>query len=472
MESITLEKLKDVRVSRGWTQELLSQASGLSRRTIQRLEAGAPASPETVKSLLSTLELTSIADLAEHETKTNDSKREYLYFSSPSSAKNESKQAALQYICGFIVALWALSQLPEALHTTSIFPEILLSTVFPFLNDHTIVLFIALMGLFFPNLLFSNENNHANLLIKRKPTLRIVFPTLKGMLDGFYVEERNFFVGLTRDSKNLISLRDPFDIQKGVAFVGGGTEAPFIAQQSLFPFICSEFGGLVLLTKTDTPKMNFLSNAPKWLKKEGNIVFMSEQKAAKQTPQWWYDAFINRKIVVVRCDEEATLAHQDILSNFFKGIKIECYSQETPQLFPFLCLNEKHIENFELFGKEFELSNALTGLKVVLVAQNIERISRDKTGLNFVNQFDHVHLLKSKNNDETKNILMNITAENEKVKNYDIASLKQFSSIYRHRNRSNQESTFFGVRLFYLFESTPQSKETIDNFKTTISKDE
>ena len=49
--------VQKLRLKRGWSQEQLAAASGLSARTIQRLEAGRPASMETLKSLAAVFEV-------------------------------------------------------------------------------------------------------------------------------------------------------------------------------------------------------------------------------------------------------------------------------------------------------------------------------------------------------------------------------------------------------------------------------
>ena len=43
--------IQKLRLQRGWSQEQLAELSGLSARTIQRLERGQPASLETLKAL-------------------------------------------------------------------------------------------------------------------------------------------------------------------------------------------------------------------------------------------------------------------------------------------------------------------------------------------------------------------------------------------------------------------------------------
>lgn len=54
--------LKEKRLQRGWTQAQVAEFSGLSQRTIQRLEKGNPATTETLKCLAAVFE-TDIADL-------------------------------------------------------------------------------------------------------------------------------------------------------------------------------------------------------------------------------------------------------------------------------------------------------------------------------------------------------------------------------------------------------------------------
>jgi transcriptional regulator with XRE-family HTH domain len=49
--------VQKLRLQRGWSQEQLAELSGLSVRTIQRIERGLPASNETLKSLASVFEI-------------------------------------------------------------------------------------------------------------------------------------------------------------------------------------------------------------------------------------------------------------------------------------------------------------------------------------------------------------------------------------------------------------------------------
>jgi len=51
---VSVQKL---RLKRGWSQQQLAEASGLSVRTVQRIEAGEPASTETLKSLAAVFEV-------------------------------------------------------------------------------------------------------------------------------------------------------------------------------------------------------------------------------------------------------------------------------------------------------------------------------------------------------------------------------------------------------------------------------
>lgn len=49
--------VQKLRLQRGWSQEQLAELSGLSVRTVQRIERGLPASTETLKSLASVFEI-------------------------------------------------------------------------------------------------------------------------------------------------------------------------------------------------------------------------------------------------------------------------------------------------------------------------------------------------------------------------------------------------------------------------------
>jgi transcriptional regulator with XRE-family HTH domain len=49
--------IQKLRLKRGWSQEQLAKASGLNVRTIQRIEAGQPASTETLKSIAAVFEV-------------------------------------------------------------------------------------------------------------------------------------------------------------------------------------------------------------------------------------------------------------------------------------------------------------------------------------------------------------------------------------------------------------------------------
>jgi DNA-binding XRE family transcriptional regulator len=63
MKNVLLVRLKEQRNSRDWTQDMLANFSGLSVRTIQRIESGERVNIETAKSLAATFGMESYADL-------------------------------------------------------------------------------------------------------------------------------------------------------------------------------------------------------------------------------------------------------------------------------------------------------------------------------------------------------------------------------------------------------------------------
>jgi len=64
MKSIQLQNLKAYREAKGWSQEMLATLSGVSKRTIQRIESGCGASVESAKSLASTFGMESYLQLS------------------------------------------------------------------------------------------------------------------------------------------------------------------------------------------------------------------------------------------------------------------------------------------------------------------------------------------------------------------------------------------------------------------------
>ncbi|WP_196138953.1 helix-turn-helix domain-containing protein [Aliikangiella sp. G2MR2-5] len=63
--------VKKFRLQKCWSQEQLAEMSGLSVRTIQRLEKGQPASMESLKALASVFEL-DVTQLQQEQTMTSD----------------------------------------------------------------------------------------------------------------------------------------------------------------------------------------------------------------------------------------------------------------------------------------------------------------------------------------------------------------------------------------------------------------
>ena len=105
--------VKKLREEKRWSQEQLANIAGLSLRTIQRVEAGKPASNETLKSLASVFEI-SISKLTERVKvidKTSEDWQSVPYWVSLGiMGFKERKQAILSivmlFICGAIFYLY------------------------------------------------------------------------------------------------------------------------------------------------------------------------------------------------------------------------------------------------------------------------------------------------------------------------------------------------------------------------------
>jgi transcriptional regulator with XRE-family HTH domain len=79
--------IQKLRLKHGWSQQQLAHASGLSVRTIQRIEAGHPASTETLKALAAVFEV-DFSTLTPEQTMS----------SSADSSAEKQEQEAFRYV--------------------------------------------------------------------------------------------------------------------------------------------------------------------------------------------------------------------------------------------------------------------------------------------------------------------------------------------------------------------------------------
>ncbi len=103
---LNVEKLKKLRESKAWSQSHLSDVSGISLRTIQRIEKSGIASPESTKSICSAYEIL-VADVIYRDEISIDSKPAFLS-KVKSQLKYINKEATiLSFLIAFIIAfMW------------------------------------------------------------------------------------------------------------------------------------------------------------------------------------------------------------------------------------------------------------------------------------------------------------------------------------------------------------------------------
>ena len=87
--------VQKLRLQRGWSQQQLAELSGLSARTIQRIENGQPASAESLKSLASVFEIDFSSLTSEQD----------MSASTPSKQDEQLALAKVRKIKGFYIHL-------------------------------------------------------------------------------------------------------------------------------------------------------------------------------------------------------------------------------------------------------------------------------------------------------------------------------------------------------------------------------
>ncbi|MBI9035868.1 MAG: helix-turn-helix transcriptional regulator [Bacteroidales bacterium] len=104
-DSLSLSDIKKLRLERHWSQEQLSELSGLSTRTIQRIEKGEKAGYETLKSLAAVFEIDLTDSEKKNENETiNKAKENYV-----EEIKGIYKLAAIAIISLIVPLVMALN---------------------------------------------------------------------------------------------------------------------------------------------------------------------------------------------------------------------------------------------------------------------------------------------------------------------------------------------------------------------------
>ncbi|HYL36363.1 MAG TPA: helix-turn-helix transcriptional regulator, partial [Bryobacteraceae bacterium] len=132
---VRADKVRELRLSRGWSQEQLAKIADTTVRTIQRLESGSGASMETIKGLASAFGL-DFQDLLLNSPQSNDvvdaereqSEKEFARHATMRALQEETVSRVAEYwdakTPGFVIAATALPVVEKWLSDFSI-PEVM-----------------------------------------------------------------------------------------------------------------------------------------------------------------------------------------------------------------------------------------------------------------------------------------------------------------------------------------------------------
>jgi transcriptional regulator with XRE-family HTH domain len=133
MKSICLNKLKSQREFINWSQEMLSEYSGVSVRTIQRVESGSRTSIESAKALASALSLSSYSLLLQPQVVDGDNNEGNIGVSSQDATLGEFVRETLvqgqALLFTFNLAVSSLLLLFLPMYLNGIFPSFNISAL-------------------------------------------------------------------------------------------------------------------------------------------------------------------------------------------------------------------------------------------------------------------------------------------------------------------------------------------------------
>jgi len=100
---LNLQKLKQLRKSKAWSQSHLADIAGVSLRTIQRIEKSGVASPESVMSICAAYDLQT-SDIIEDDDLTNDITTPFMRMVNYKIDHVIIKATCIAFVLAFIMA--------------------------------------------------------------------------------------------------------------------------------------------------------------------------------------------------------------------------------------------------------------------------------------------------------------------------------------------------------------------------------
>lgn len=473
MSTYVLENLKKIRLSKGWSQISLSQMSGLSLRTIQRVESGNPASLETAKSLAATFELKGIDSLvgidplkSQHIKK--KMRPQAVIFQSPEHDFNMNLFATFVLIGVVLFFKQEVFLFIERLMPISMFDikaSIEEITENKWLTSCGGIIFIlAILKAVRTPLPSRNTKEYYE---KRRPTRFPFFYTTtslshKDYYRNYHLNERDVPIGTALtdslfNKERLICHQQRF-ISRGTLMIGEeGSGIDLAAIGQYFELLCLQGSGLFMIDNKASTIFPYIQDVLQCIDRKGDFIEICVQDLHNKDVFWWEKVFTEQRLIFCVTNSKNSSLNKDVLNVFFEAINNnKTYFYES-QSFPMLVLDDGHIPPPNKF-KENISSARSAGMRCVLLVKNPQDFTQRDTGT-LSNYFDHKYLMKIHDPKIIKSIfaMLSIDDYDDALSVSDVLSHGPGESSYLHHHL-----VWPKVRLRYLYEKKLSYKKKKD----------
>ncbi len=428
MSTYTLDKLKDMRLDRGWSQSALSEMSGLSSRTIQRIEAGKPASIETAKAIAATFEVESIEVLGTRiktESCTSDPKnyRQPVVFESSYSPK------VAEFYHGFLslVSILALYYWMKSTQDTG-------SVELKIFNVSVLLIFLVTSGWSLFSLCHNKKDPKARFELKPINPLFVHFGGgseigMERYTRKYPLKKMRAVTGVNRENGHLV-YHSSSSSTLMVGEEGSGLSVAAICQ--CFPLFCEQRGGLMLVDSEDDPAFQYVKQTMKSVGRADDLYFAEFNDVSKKDSQWWLSALDERKVLFVRVGKDDD--SETVTDAFFSAISSRRWLEHTENNpnGSFLYLKDSHVKDPVRLKEQLIDARKLSGLRSVLAVYRPETFMTEQTPT-LVNYFQHKHIMKINDPKVAARLLEQMSVESySDLKVSDIISHGPGESSYMH----------------------------------------
>lgn len=429
MSVYILDKLKNYRVERGWSQNFLSEISGVSLRTIQRVESGTPASIETAKSLTATFSLRAISELTSDLPAIDVGERGYSHSTGSEQCNRSPKRLkpmcfkrptdTLFHVCTaavIILSFWM---------SHAGFNE--------FYNTLFIVVAASLLAVlvWFQKPAKSGSKESYEVDEGWSPSLKPL--RCKGFeyyLQRYPIPEYKVAIGVNSENNKLVCRGKGLGI--GSLLIGEYGSGVFMAALGqLHPLLNEQKGG-VILGPSDAYSLPHVKSLLKYVGRSDDLLIASAADLVLKDIKWWSDSMHQSKVIFVVTEDAQQKHIAELQAVFFEHLhplRETGYQKESER--PFLMICDKYIDDTDVFlDNLYQARMSGSGLSTLLLVLKVGAFLQ-KNPQSLLNFFDHKHFMKIRDPKDIS-MLLDLLSVNEytQLNVADIVSHRAGESSY------------------------------------------